>query len=382
MREALTLDQSGEIRRIDGSNMLGHCVRFPDYLKDASELAGQVRIPSEVRVCNETVIRYGRPRNIIIEGMGGSAIGGEMLRGWLRAKLPVPVQICRNYTLPAYANRDTLTFIISYSGDTEETLSAFVDAIRRRCMVISITSGGHLLAFAKKLNIPHVMIPKGLPPRAAFPYLFFSLLRLLTRMKIISGTEQETQEALAILRCMARENAPETPVKNNPSKRLALELKGTIPVIYGFGPYEAVAHRLKTQFNENSKIPSMYNVFPELNHNEIIGWEASENLTRNFSIILLRDHDELREVKSRIELTKSLLLDKNRKIHELYGRGKHRLAKMLSLLFLGDFLSVYLAALSGFDPTPVKSIETIKLGMRKRFDHAEKLRREIDNILS
>ena len=382
MRKTTILDQLEEIKKIDKSNMLDHCIKLPEYCEDAVKRAKRVKIPREVEISKKTSIRYGKPRNILVAGMGGSAIGGEMLRGWLRDKLPVPVEICRDYTLPAYADVDTLAFVISYSGETEETLSAFVDAIRRRCMTITITSGGHLLSFSKKLNIPYMVIPDGLPPRASFPYIFFPLAILLDKIKIISDIEEDVEEAISVLRRVARENAPEILTENNPSKKLALELEGAIPVIYGFGMYEAVAHRLKTQFNENSKLLSRYDTFPELNHNEVVGWEASESLTKNFSILLLRDRKESSDIRYRIELTKSLVSSKAGGVHEIYAREERKLARMLSLKFVGDFLSVYLAILRGVDPTPVRSIEEFKRGMRERFDFAGRLSGEIENVLS
>jgi len=382
MRKPSILDQPEEIRKIDKSNMLDHCVRFPDYCEDSIKRAKQVEIPEETKISPKTTIRYRKPGNILIAGMGGSAIGGEMLRDWLSDRLPIPVEICRDYHLSAYADKNTLVFAISYSGETEETLSAFVGAVRRGCMTITITSGGHLLSFSEKLNIPHLKIPRELPPRAAFPYLFFPLPILLSRIELIPDIEHEVEEALSVLKRVAKENAPEVPIEHNPSKKLALELEGTMPVVYGFGPYKAVAHRLKTQFNENSKLLSTYDVFPELNHNEIVGWETSKSLTKNFSVILLRDHKEPPEIKYRIQLTKSMLLDKTRKTHEVYAEGDGRLAKILSLLFLGDFLSIYLAILRGVDPSPVRSIEKVKKGLREKFDLAGRLKAEIKNMCS
>jgi glucose/mannose-6-phosphate isomerase len=382
MHKVTILDQPEEVKKIDKSNMLGHCMKLPEYCEDAIKRAKKLNIPREAEISKGFSIRYEKPKNILIAGMGGSAIGGEMLRCWLRDELPVPVDVCRDYNLPAYANNDTLAFVISYSGGTEETLSAFVDAIRRRCMTMTITSGGHLLSFSKKLNIPHIVIPDGFPSRASFPYIFFPPAILLNKMKIISNREGEIEEAISVLRSVSEENSPRNPTESNPSKKLALELEGTIPVVYGFGLYEAVAHRMKTQFNENSKLLSMYDLFPELNHNEIVGWEASQNLTKNLSVILLRDRKEPSEIKQRIELTKSLLSDKAKKTHEIYARGEGRFARMLSLKCVGDFLSVYLAILRRIDPTPVRNIEEVKRGMRKRFDLAERLKTEIENIFS
>lgn len=381
MHEATILDKPEELEKIDKSNMLNLCLKTPEHCQDAIQRAKKTKIPNEVKVSKKITIKYKKPQNIIITGMGGSAIGGEILQDWLQDKLLIPIQICRNYTLPAYANRNTLVFAISCSGETEETLNAFADAIRRKCMTITISSGGHLLSFSKKLQIPHVTIPNGRPPRAAIPYTFFPLPILLKKMDILSNIEKDIEETIRVLKKVSEENSPRIPTKKNMSKTLALELEKTIPVVYGFGQSRAVAHRMKTQFNENSKILSVYDVFPELNHNEAVGWEVSEDLAKKFSVILIRDHDEPPEIKHRIEITKMLALHKAQKVLEIYARGKGGLAKMFSVLFVGDIVSVFLAILRGVDPVPVKTIDLIKREMRRKFDVAGKLEEEIRKII-
>jgi len=365
MSKTDVLDQLEKIKSIDKSNMLGHCVKTHEYCEDAVRLAEQVSVS------------YGKPQRILIAGMGGSAISGEILRDWLLNELPIPIEVCRDYILPAYVNKETLVFAISCSGNTEETLSAFVDAIKRGCMTITITSGGHLLSFSKKLHVPHLTIPSELPPRATLPYLFFPLPILMEKLDILQSREKEIQETVRVVKKLSRENSLETPVKNNLSKKLALELSETIPVVYGFREYVAVAHRLKTQFNENSKVPCKYEMFPELNHNEVVGWEASEALAKCFSILLIRDRNEPSEIKDRIEATKSLALNKVQKVLEIYARGESKLARMFSVLHVGDFASVYLAILHNTDPTPVETINKIKEEMRKKFNVVEKLKKEI-----
>ncbi|MGQ9459753.1 MAG: bifunctional phosphoglucose/phosphomannose isomerase [Candidatus Bathyarchaeaceae archaeon] len=363
------LDQPGKVKKIDRSDMLSHLMKTPDYCRDAVNRARQVKVPEKVKA-----------KNIIIAGMGGSAIGGEILQDWLQEELPIPVEVCKDYVLPAYANEDTLFFANSYSGNTEETLSAFVEAIRRKCKAITITSGGHLLSFSKKLQVSHVTIPNQLPPRVAIPYLFFPLPVLMEKMGVLSGKDEDIEEAIQVLKRVGEENSLETPTENNTAKKLALELVDTIPVIYGFRQYQAIARRLKTQFNENSKVPSKHDVFPELNHNETVGWEAPETLTKNYSIILIRDPDEPPEIKHRIGATKSLALHKAKKVLEIHATGKGKLAKMLSVMRMGDFASVYLAILQNIDPTPVKIIDRIKIEMKKRFDLTEILQAEIQKI--
>ncbi len=148
-------------------------------------------------------------------------------------------------------------------------------------------------------------------------------------------------------------------------------------MIYGFRQYASIAHRLKTQFNENSKVPSKHDAFPELNHNEVVGWEASEALTKRFSVLLIRDPEEPPEIRHRIEATKSLVLHKAQKVLEVYARGESKLARMFSVLFIGDLASVYLAILRNTDPTPVEIINKIKEEMGKRFNVMERLKREV-----
>jgi len=370
MEESATstiLDQPGKTRGIDKSDMLSHCTKTAQYCQEAVRLAMQTRLPKKEQ-----------PRHILIAGMGGSGIGGEILRDWLRDDLSLPIEVCNDYTLPAYANKDTMVFAISYSGNTEETLSAFVDAIRRRCTIIAITSGGLLLSFSKRLCLPYITIPKHLPPRVALPYTFFPLPVVLNTIGVVSDVQVEIEKTIQNLRKISRENSPEIPVEDNKAKRLALELQGTVPIVYGFRQYGSIAHRLKTQFNENSKVLSSYGIFPELNHNETVGWEASEDLTKNFSVILIRDRDEPAEVKHRIEMTKLHALKKAHKILEIHTTGKTKLGKMLSVLHLGDLVSVYLAILRNINPTPVRTITTIKTEMKKKFDVAKKLEAEIE----
>lgn len=382
MQKTTILDQLEHMKKIDRSNMLGICTKTHEHCRDAIQRAKRVEIPKEIKISKNITIRYKKPKNIIIAGMGGSAIGGEILKDWLQNRLPTPIQVCREYRLPAYADRDTLVFAVSYSGNTEETLSAFLDAVKRGCMILAVTSGGRMLSFTGKMGIPHVTIPGGMAPRAAIAYLFFPLPILMEKMGVLQNINEELEEAIEILEELSRETAPQVAAENNPSKKLALELNGTVPVVYGFRQYSAIAHRLKAQFNENTKIPCKQDVFPELNHNEVVGWDAPETLTKQFTVVLIRDRDEPPEIKHRIEATKLLALKKTKKILEIHARGKHPLAKMLSAMYIGDFTSIYLAILQGTDPTPVETIAKIKKELKNRSNVAEKLIKEARKISS
>ncbi|MEM3442898.1 MAG: bifunctional phosphoglucose/phosphomannose isomerase, partial [Candidatus Bathyarchaeia archaeon] len=163
MPKTLILDRLEEIKRVDKSDMLSFCVEAPKHYEKASKLADNVSID------------YPKPKNLIVAGMGGSAISGELLKDWARDQIKVPIEVCREYSLPAYANKETLALILSYSGETEESLSCLLDAKKRRCMIICVSSGGALLKFAEKFDVPYLRVPSEIPPRAALPYLFMPI---------------------------------------------------------------------------------------------------------------------------------------------------------------------------------------------------------------
>ena len=348
MAPETVLNDVVKMRLVDKSDMLSFCTNAPLHYEKAVEMAKAVRVD------------YPLPKAIIVSGMGGSAIGGELLKDWTRERINVPVEVCRDYSLPEYANKETLVFVVSYSGETEETLSAFLEAIKRKCMTVCISSGGLLQKFAQKLSIPHLSVPQGMAPRATLPYLFMPLPVMLERIGLTEKVARETAETIQILKQVSDGNSPKRPVEDNISKKLASNVCGTVPVIYGFGFYRAVAQRLKTQFNENSKNPAKWEVFPELNHNETVGWEEARELAKCFSVILLRDKREPPHMRERIEATKELLRRDLQRIFEIHGRGKGTLAKMSSVILTGDFTSVYLAVIRGVDPTPVKTISLLK----------------------
>jgi glucose/mannose-6-phosphate isomerase len=312
--------------------------------------------------------------------MGGSAIGGDLLHDWLLDRIFSSVEVCRDYILPAYANEETLVFIVSYSGDTEEALSALLDAVKRKCMIIAVASGGNLISFARKLRLPYMTVPSGLQPRVAVPYLFFPLVVTLEKMGLVRSTEEELAEVIKVLRKLAKENSAEVSQQNNSAKKLAWELRSTIPVVYGYRQYRSVAVRFKSELNENSKIPSKWEVFPELNHNDVVGWEASESLAKRFTVVLIRDKDEPPEIRNRIKATKKLVLTKVRKTLEVHAVGESSLAKMFSVLFVGDLASIYLAILLGVDPAPVKIITVMKKEMQKNYNLVQKLEKEVDAL--
>jgi len=381
MTSSSVLDNLKKIKSVDRNGMCNIQIQLPENCGDAVNRAEKLRIPHRLEISNKIRIIYGKPERVLVVGMGGSAIGGDLLRSWLSDVSPIPIDVSRDYKLPGYADEKTLVFVVSYSGNTEETLSSFVEAVERRCMVVAISSGGQLLRFCKQTGIPLVKLPSGIPPRTAVPYLFFPLIVVLKKMKILDGRNVDVNEAIIILKKVREQIKPETPSSRNIAKQVALRVKGTIPIIYGFRHYSGVAARIKTQFNENSKVPAKCEVFPELNHNEIVGWQGPEKLTKIFSVILLRDLDEPLEIKVRIDLTKKLVLTKKAsRVLELYGQGRFTLARMLSVMYIGDFASVYLAILNNIDPTPVDIITKMKSELEERVDIAGEVKRRLGRI--
>ena len=341
------LDDLDYIKRIDKEDMLSLCVHSAQNYSKSMKLARKVPIS------------FAKPRNIIVSGMGGSAIGGELLKDWARDRARVAIEVCRDYSLPAYANKETLVFVNSYSGETEETLSVLLDAVKRNCKIVCVSSGGKLLEFAERLSLPYIRVPSDMPPRAALPFMFVPLIIVCQKLGFVSKVEKELSDATDVVEQIIEVNSPQRSCIENFSKTLASEICGTIPVIYGFGVYRGVGQRFKQQFNENSKIPAKWEYFSELNHNEIVGWEEADEFLRCFSIMFIRDDKERPEIKLRIETSKEIIPEQV-KTFEVWSKGTNTLSKMLSVVCIGDFTSIYIALLRGVDPTPVGTISTLK----------------------
>ena len=342
------LDDTKRINSIDKNGMLNFSVNAAKLYREAAQIAQEINV------------NYPKPDNVIVAGLGGSAIGGDLLKDWAKNQLSVPIEVSREYKLPAYANEKTLVLVTSYSGDTEETLSSFLDALKCGCMIFCISSGGALIQYAQKHNVPYLQVPGGMPPRAALPYMFVPLLVFMEKQGLVKGVKEELEEAIAIIEKVAKDNAPNVETMDNFAKTLAQHIGETVPAIYGFGFYRSVAQRFKQQFNENAKIAAEWEYFPELDHNEIVGWEGRGELSKCFTVIFFRDGEESVEIRGRIEISQAIMERVGVVMFDLVVQGKSRLAKMLSTIVIGDFASVYLAVLHGVDPTPVRTVNVLK----------------------
>jgi glucose/mannose-6-phosphate isomerase len=361
------LDDPQKICAVDKSGMINFSVNAAKHYRQAAEIAKQINVT------------YPKPDNIIVAGLGGSAIGGDLLKDWAKNQLDIPIEVSREYQLPPYAGKKTLLIVSSYSSDTEETLSSFLDALKRKCMVFCVSSGGTLIKYAKKHNVPYLQVPDTMPPRAALPYMLVPLLIFLEKQGLVKGVMAELEETFTLLEKISEENGIEKPSVENFAKNTAYYIGETAPVIYGFGYYRSVAQRFKQQFNENSKSAAKWEYFPELNHNEIVGWMGRGEQIKWFSVIFIRDCDEPLEINSRIETTKVIMERAGLIMFDLDAQGTSRLARMISTIVIGDFISVYSAVLRCADPTPVKIIDTLK-GTLKENGVRDKIVEELENL--
>jgi len=350
------LDNTEKMFKIDRSDMMCLVDSFPYMMEDALFISRS----HNVKIKNSF-------DSIIIAGMGGSAMAGDIVRSVFYDRFPCPVQVVRGYSLPKSVGKNSLVFVLSYSGNTEETISVFKEALSKKCQVISITSGGHIGDLSRAKSIRSVLIPKGLPPRSALPYMLVPMLHILDEARDFAGLVKESQRAASLLKRAQLKYQMGYSASKNPAKKLALSLQDKIPLIFGsFMGTGAASYRWKTQLSENSKITALNNVFPELNHNELVNLGLKSNRRFKFSAIFLRDKADNKRVQLRFDITKGLLTKGACQVTEVWADGSSKLEKLLSLIYLGDYVSVYLALLSGTDPTPVDAIEDLKKALAKK----------------
>lgn len=345
------LDDIQKLKKTDSKEMLDAVYNLPEQCVEVLDIA-------ETRVKGWS---FAGISNIVISGLGGSAIGGDLLRMFLSERAGVPVFVNRNYFVPKFVDEKTLVVASSYSGNTEETLSAYEDAKQKGARLAVITTGGQLKAKAIEDGVPFITIPGGLSPRAAIGYSFVPLLVMLRQLDFVSKADKEVEDMINTLRGAREAFGPGVPAADNLAKILALKFYGKLPIIYGSsGTTEIIALRWKGQISENAKAPAYYNMFPELNHNEIVGWEKPEEVLKTFEVVFLRDSHDYERIQKRIEITKELIQDKASGVTEIWSKGGTVLGRMFYLIMLGDYMSLYLAFLNKVDPTPVKTIDLLK----------------------
>ena len=347
------LDDLDAIRALDPSNMYNAIFDLPEQMAKALKMAGGWNVPVEL---------FPDIKNVVVVGMGGSAIGGDIARSFLASEMMVPFHICRNYTLPEFVDDETLVIASSYSGNTEETLAAVDDALQRSAMIAALTTGGLLEEVAELNDIPRIKLPGGLQPRAALGFSFVPLMVFLEKVGLVKNVSERINAAINHLKSTRDRMTEDTPAMTNPAKQLAQLIYGKIPIIYAGPTYnDVVASRWKAQICENSKTLAFCNLYPEFNHNEIVGWShTTEEQKEQFIVINLRSEDDHEKVAVRQDVVKHLIEDQDVMVLDLYASGDTPLERMFNLIQMGDFVSYYLAIMGDIDPTPVDVIEDLK----------------------
>jgi glucose/mannose-6-phosphate isomerase len=340
-----------EIARIDASNQLDTVLDMPSQLEDALWRVETAGLESGV------LGDLDGQGSLLVCGMGGSAVGGDLARAALGDRLTRGFFTVRGYELPPWATPESVVLCSSYSGNTEETIACYDAASALGARRVVATTGGQLADCARADGVPVIGLPSGLQPRAAVAYMLVSCLEVAAMVGAAPRMRTEIDASSDYLEQLAQEWGPEEGTDSLPAQ-LAERAREACACIYGAGPTGAVAYRWKTQINENAKLPAFAADLPEADHNEIVGWEGASAVGK-FLAIFLKDSDQHPRTRRRIELT-AKLIEARAEAVQLESRGKNPLERVLSLVFLGDLFSIYLAVLRGVDPTPVHVIERLK----------------------
>ena len=356
---AVDLDDLNQIAALDSEDVLGAVERFADQCREGWEIGKAAEgLPDATGV-----------DSIVVLGMGGSGVSGDVIEAVVEPRLPVPFRVIKSYgPLPEWIGRNTLVIAVSYSGSTEETVTAIKEAHNRGSRIIALSSGGPLGELSREFGLSHIQIPSGLQPRASLGYLTLPVLAALVRVGLVPEMQDDLDEAVEVLSDIASRCHRKQPVGDNPAKDLAMKIHGRIPVVYGGYMLGGVAaYRFKCDINEYSKNPAFWNVFPELNHNEIVGWNRlSEVTTRDFIGVWLRHEGEHERINLRFDITRSLIQDKLSEIIEVHAEGKTPLARLLSLIFVTQLAAIYLGLANEVDPGPVAVIQKLKSELAER----------------
>ena len=344
------LDDTGIYQQNDPDNMLARLKELPMQCRQAWQTVMDFGLPPD----------YSDVDKVIILGMGGSAIGGDLVRSLALAEAGIPVIVHRDYGLPSFVDDRTLVIASSYSGNTEETLSGFEPSLKTGAKKLVMTTGGTLNELAEANNLPVYKIEYKAQPRAALGFSFLPTLGVLQKLGFISDKSADIDETVRVLENLSAKLDEKSPLASNPAKQLAQRLYGKLSVVYGAGILAEAAHRWKTQINENGKAWAFYEVFPELNHNATVGFPLPKEIAGRVRVIMLRSPLFNERVKLRYEVTAELLERAGVAYEYVDSIGESPLCQMMSTVMMGDFTSYYLAILYKVDPSPVDVISYLK----------------------
>jgi glucose/mannose-6-phosphate isomerase len=320
--------------------------------------------------------------NAVLAGVGTSAVAAEISLNWLSENVRIPMTLIRDSRLPGYADSRTVVVAVSYSGETQETLEILLDAYRRRCLTFAISSGGKMKETSERLRMRHIGVKAGFEPRTAFPFLLVPTSLVLSPIVHELDLTADLQDAAQSIRDLRKTVGWSAPCDSNPAKQLALNILGTIPVVYAFRRNGGLARRMKNQLNENSKMPAIFNLLPECCHNEFEAWGKSGATESEFSFIFLRP-DEDKDEAAMIEEAKKILSEAGMtRIFEVEGVGETRVSKLLSIVYFTDYVTFYLSVLRKIDPSPWERVQELKKRILHRTCFQERFKEQVMKITS
>jgi glucose/mannose-6-phosphate isomerase len=352
----VNLDDARIYRQTDPGDMLTYIHDVPQLYRRAWQMAIEFRLPPD----------YSEVDKVVVLGMGGSAIGGDLAGSLVLGESRVPVLVCRDYNLPRFVDSRSLVIASSYSGNTEETLSTFEQAHQTGAKRLVISTGGRLKTMAVQENIPLFSFDYKTQPRASLPFSFLAILGVLQNLGFIPDKSQDVAETVSVLEKLAARINENSPAVENLAKQTAQQLHGRLGVIYGAGIVSEAAHRWKTQLNENGKVWAFYEVFPELNHNSVVGYRFPSEIVAKIIVVFLRSSLLNKRVLLRYDVTQQLLQQAGVAYRIIDGDGDSPLSQVASLVLIGDYVSYYVALLHNIDPTPVQAIDYLKDQLAKR----------------
>jgi glucose/mannose-6-phosphate isomerase len=355
MTSNVSLDNVAALRKLDPGGMLTAVGNLPEQCKEAWAKASGLKLSSA----------YDDIDRIAILGMGGSAIAGDLWRVLLQRECDVPVFNVRQYDLPSVVDDRTLVIASSFSGQTEEVLSAFQQSLKRKSPKIVITSGGELLTMARANGVPAFTFEFKGEPRAAIGWSLMPLLAIGEALGLTHGIAKDVKETIAAITQVVSESGEDVPEAENGAKQLARELHEKLPVIYAGGPLYEVAHRWKTQLNESAKTWAFHEELPELHHNAIVSLSLPNSTARETVVVFLESKTLVHaRVRLRYDFTRDALRKAGVTTLSADSEGGSALAQMMSLVMLGDYVATYLAFLYGVDPTPTTLIDELKAWLK------------------
>lgn len=318
---------------------------FPTQLQEALMIGQSYRFQTPLKSFS----------NVVLTGLGGSGIGGSIVQNYVADTMSIPFIVNKDYFLPAFVNEDTLLIVSSYSGNTEETLSAMNQGLKAKATVVCITSGGKVADIAKKKKLDCILLPAGMPPRSCLGYSMVQVLYVLHHFGYVKNDfEKSINAAIKMMKTEEKDFQKQ-------GKALAKKLAGKTPIIYAASDFEGVAVRFRQQINENGKMLCWHNVIPEMNHNELVGWRTKDN---SRIAVFIRNENDYERTQTRMEINKSVI-KKYASVIELWSKGKTFFERLFSIVHLTDWASVYLADLNGVDVMEVAVIDHLKNELSK-----------------